>query len=311
MKKYKHTILTVATALLLILSLVGCKASETDMETQKPATPPRELETVIFGSSENDTIFYNAGSTKFDSKVYKENVANPTITVDILGTKYTGVYEETAKLPKSDVTVFNYSIKDTESGRILVDSNTGDVLEYIGIPCTQELITEKDYVDFINAVLQGRSYLNQYDYKCTTHYYTFAEKEIRSQVVDGFRICGENEKIGTRSFYYTKSIEGIKLPNHISAEFFNGMFSLEIYEYDYTAEDFSSIISRIGEVETSIDKHLKDNVKDGCSIISIEHKNKSVLVQNGVAYIAITSDVTYKSAYYNEPVSIFVQTITG
>ena len=207
MKKYKHTILTVATALLLILSLVGCKASETDMETQKPATPPRELETVIFGSSENDTIFYNAGSTKFDSKVYKENVANPTITVDILGTKYTGVYEETAKLPKSDVTVFNYSIKDTESGRILVDSNTGDVLEYIGIPCTQELITEKDYVDFINAVLQGRSYLNQYDYKCTTHYYTFAEKEIRSQVVDGFRICGENENLSPHD-----TIRKIKIP---------------------------------------------------------------------------------------------------
>lgn len=288
--------------MLLSVSLCGCKFNNSN----------DELKTIIYGVTENSAVFNTNEKEyeKFEACEYKEDISKDTITIDILGTTYTGIYTNTAQLPQMDITVYDYKLQETERGRVLVDSKTGAVVEYVCIPHNESLITEDDYINFIRQMIGGNRDLEDYYYRCITHYYSFSKKAMRSQVVDGFRICEENEQLGSYSFFYGKSKNGIRTPGHISAEIDEDTFYLEVYEYDYKSTVFSPILDKIDEVEASIENHLRNSLKEGFTLVSIEYGNKSVFVQDGNPYIMISSTVTYKTEHGDE-FSTVVKTITG
>lgn len=304
---------------MMVLSIVLC-ACQTNTHTDDNCDADNsanyvsgELKTVIYANTENSSIF-NTNEKEYENfavRLYKENISKNTIVVDVLGKNHTGIYEQTAKLPCSDTTVHVYTLE--EKGRVLVDALTGSIVEYSGVPYDEKLTTESDYIGFIKKVLGENHDLNEYSYACKTHYYSRNPGEIRSQVVDGFRVCEGNESVGTYYFFYTKSEKGVALPGHISATFYGGKFTLEIYEYDYESKDFTPIINRMEEVEASVEKHLKNNVKDKCTIVSIKHDSKRIFVQDGVPYVMITSIVTYKLEFYDESgtFTVLIQSITG
>ena len=160
-------------------------------------------------------------------------------------------------------------------------------------------------------MLNGEHDVSKYKYSCSTHYYSESSKGFSSQEVDGFRILKENESLGTRSFYYTKSKNGFRLPDHIAVEFYfyDKTFSLEVYEYDYDLKDYSTLINRMDDVKKSVEDHLRENLKDGYVIESINHGKKNIFIQDGVPYVMVTSTVTY--IYHGQTYSTLIQTITG
>ena len=313
----KNNFKFVLTIILVSILLCACTTNDYENQQDNPNTDAnfetRKLETVIYHETEDSTIFHVSEQAykKFDAHEYKDSITENTIRVDILGVKYVATYETTVKLPRSDTEVYVYNLKDSEGSQVFIDSKNGNIAEYYNIPYDEQLVNEHDYISFISAVLNNNCNLSEYDYTCTTHYYTVTPSSIESQVVDGFKVCKEeNERIGTYSFYYTQSMDGIKLQDHISAEFFGSHFILEVYEYDYEIKDFASIIYRMDEVESNVKGHLTSTLKDGCTITDIKHDKKSIFIQNGIPYVMMTSTVTYKSQFTSWPVSIYVVTIT-
>lgn len=326
----KINIIFLSIVMLLSILLCSCQPSNSDISNNgsdnndtssngDEATISNEFKTVIYGETEDSTIFHASKSEyeKFDVHEYKENISKNQITVDILGTKYTGVYTNSAKLPQSNLNVHVYELQGTELGSIFVDPKTNSILEYSCVPNPQieKLRTENDYIEFIKSLLGSRFNPEKYDYKCKTHYRQYREEDgDRGRTEDGFKIFGENEVYRSLeyNFYYTMSKNGIDLPNHVSACFYDDKFILEMYEFDYGIEDYSPILNRMDEVEKSIEDHLRENVKDGCTLVNIEHGNKHVFIQDGVPYVMVTSTVTYTSIYYHgETFSTLIQTITG
>lgn len=321
----KINIIFLSILMLLSILLCSCQPSNSDISNNgsgnnnnssngDESTTSNELKTVIYGQTEDSTIFHASQKEyeKFDVREYQEDISEKQITVDILGTKYTGVYTHSAKLPQCDLNVHVYELQGTDGGKVLLDTKTNTIVEYVYIPCPENPVTESDYNEFIKRMLGDDYDLTKYDYKCKTHYYRESSKGFSSQVVDGFRICEENESVGTYYFFYTKSENGFELEDHIAGSFYGGKFSLEIYEHGYDLKDYSPILNRTNEVEKSIEAYLRQNVKDGCTLVSIEHGKKHVFIQDGVPYVMVTSTVTYASIYYHdETFSTLIQTITG
>ncbi len=298
----KTYILFVSTIVIASLLLYSCQ----------PNNSNNELKTIIYGLTENSAVFNTNEKEyeKFEACEYKEDISKDTVTINILGTKYTGIYTKTVKLPRMDTEVYDYKLEGTENGRVLINTKTGAVVEYVCIPHNENLIAEDDYVNFIKQMIGNSCDLKSYDYRCTTHYYSFSSKAMSSEVVDGFRICEENDQLGSYSFFYSKSENGIRMPGHISAEIDEDTFYLEVYEYDYKSTVFPPILDKIDEVEASIENHLRNSLKEGFTLVSIEYGSKSVFVQDGNPYIMISSTVTYKTEHGDE-FSTIVKTITG
>ena len=311
----KRIIAIVLCGFIITTLLTGCGSKE---KSDVNSANSDEWKTVIFGETENSTIFQvdEKMTDKFDIRNQKKEKAKKEIAVDLWGTEYTGIYTETVTLPRSDTRVHVYDLENSERGSIIVDAKSNQILEYSLVPYdASKLKTEKDFMDVINAMVGDRVDLSEYDYKCTTHYYDIGENGIDSSVVDGFRTCtAENEKLGAYSFYYTKSVDGIKLPDHVSFDFDidGNHLTLEIYEYGYDEEIFAPLLKNMDEIKASIEKHLTDNVKDECTIVDIKHGSCSLFVQDGIAYVMIRSTVEYASDYYKDKTfDIGIQTITS
>ena len=276
-----------------------------------------DFETVIYGETENSSIFHtnNNHSAGFNSVEFIDPIATQSIDVDIFGTVYKGNYITTAKIACSDITVHHYNLEGTESGHLFIDASTGKIVKYGAVPYNQnEFESESDYKNFIQKILNPDSNLSKYNYECVSQYY-YQDPDNGgggSKTVNGFKNdCTEYERIGRYYFFYTQSVNGVHLEDHISANFSDRVFNIEIYEPNYDIEQFQPLLIRMEEAEKAVKYHLQKNVKEGVTVVSIEHGKKEVFIQDGIPYLKMTSTVEYMSKYYSESYSITVTTITG
>lgn len=278
------------------------------------SSKPKELETIIYGATESNNIFRanEKAYEKFEARYYKENVSKNTITIDVLGAKYTGIYNTTVKMPRSDIEVYEYKIQGTDIGEVLINTKTNAIVRYVNVPHNENLTNENDYIAFVKRILGENYDLNEYNYECSTHYYYHYPdgKGFQSQMVDGFRILEENDRLGSYCLQYNKPDNGVGVQNFIYAEIGEDSFYLDISEPGYKSTDFSPILDRMDEVEENVEKHLRDNIKDGLTLVSIEHGTTSLFIQDGIPYVRIFSTVTYKAEHGGE-YSTIIQTITG
>ena len=89
---------------------------------------------------------------------------------------------------------------------------------------------------------------------------------------------------------------------------------LEIYEYDYDEEIYTSLSQSIEEIKESIETHLQNTVKGNTVIKNIQYDAFKMFVQNGIPYVSVYLKVTYLSEYYphnTQGFEIWVETITG
>ena len=258
------------------------------------------FQTMIYGSYENDTIYHVKGDWEktYGEKEYTETGIAQSITVNIFGKEYTGIYKNSAQLPRSDTKVRVYTLEGTESGVVMIDQRTNKIVEYVAIPYNaSKLKTEADYKKAIENIVNTTGKLSEYDYKSTTHYYKTSEDGIRSQVVDGFKVCEENETIGTYSFYYTKSLGEYKLPDHISVEFYNGFVNVEVYEYGYDISMFEKKADQMKSVLQNAEAYLTKNAKEGVKLKDFKHARAEFFVKNGKVCAFVRTTASYQSQY--------------
>ena len=128
---------------------------------------------------------------------------------------------------------------------------------------------------------------------------------MESKVRDGFHICNENERLGTYSFYYTKSINDIKTDEHVSAEFYENMFILEIYDFDYQDSVYDTLLKEINSVDNNIKSYFELKVKNIYDIKNVTITSKRMFVKNGVPYVYSKVNISF---YNNNDKSTLYQT---
>ena len=281
----------------IIIGLCACHNTENNGTSN--------IETVLYRTAEDGSIFDIERTTEFDTKEYIDNSAAKTIELKILDSEYTLEYENSAILPMSDLKVHVYCLQGLSNSKIFIDSQNENVVKYFNIPHTENLNTETDFTDFICNLVGSKIHLDEYEYKCTTHYYSFSDLGMESKVQDGFHICNENERLGTYSFYYTKSINDIKTDEHVSAEFYENMFILEIYDFDYQDSVYDTLLKEINSVDNNIKSYFELKVKNIYDIKNVTITSKRMFVKNGVPYVYSKVNISF---YNNNDKSTLYQT---
>lgn len=254
------------------------------------------FDTVLYSSPEEYTSFFKSTeqTAEFEMVEFKDDTVKQSTSVNILGNDYKLSYETSAILPQSDISVNNYKINEFPNAKVLIDAKSGEIVKYVNIPHSLSITSEDTCEKFIQSLIGTNYNLSNYDYKCTTHYYTFSDTAMRSQVVDGFHVCSENEKLGRYSFYYTKSLNGVKISDHIAMEITNDHFSLEIYDLGYSEGYYKEILKdfNVADLEYSLTKHFQSDVKEGYAYNDIQIKSYQLFIKNEKPYIIATSVLT-------------------
>lgn len=266
--------------------------------------------TALYRTSEGGEIFSSECTTAFDTVEFIDESAKQTLKVEILNTEYTTEYQNSAKLPLADMTVHVYKLKDFGNSRIMIDADTGRIMKYVGVPHEEVLESEAEHIEFIEKIVGSTYDLSEYDYECKTHYYSFSDGGMSSQVVDGYRICGENEEIGNYLFYYTQSIGEIKTMAHISAEIRDDAFYLEIYDLQYDTQMLDRLIGKLSDMDNKVEQFLISDLKDDYTLNEVSVKQRRLFTQNGIPYFITIADVSFKTNENTEPFTTVVQTVT-
>ncbi len=336
MKKQKTIIMILALA--CGMTLMGCQNAD---GSQPNDSTEQEIDSVNKGymveenadgsqpneSTEQETVSVNKGymvkamlyqaseayafreepMTGFDAQCYQDDTADATFNVTLGGQQYLLTYEESAVLPLSDISVHTYKYdymaeSQTETMRVLVDTQSGQMVKCVNVPLSADLDTEQDYVEFVKGMVPPTTNWEAYAYECTTHFYTEGENSFRSQVVDGFHTCSENETLGCYSLYYTKSVNGIQTAEHISAEIDGDSFSIEIIDwakqdlYDeetgfISKEHSDQINALVNNNEEAVHTYLSSCVQSGYSATKITITGRQLFYKNGKMYMLVTTSV--------------------
>lgn len=253
------------------------------------------FDTVLYSAPEEYSSLFLAqdSAEEFNAVKFISNEVARTKNISILDFDYTLSYDTSAILPKSDITVHDYTIEGFSDARVWIDSKTHKVVKYINIPHTLSAFSEKECIDLIKMLIGEKYDLSVYDYKCTTHYYSYSDKSMRSQVVDSFHVCEDNEKLGRYTFYYTKSVHGVKIEDHISLEISDDRFSLDIYDLGCSDDYYQEILKEFTktDLEYSLKQHFKTNIQDKYSYKDININSYQLFIKNQKPYILAASTV--------------------
>lgn len=259
--------------------------------TPAPQTVPTEIE--LYSMTESAAVNLEIGST-FQPKEFVDENAEKRINKVIFGYEYVLDYKNSTILPRTDLNVKVYTVENIQNAKVVIDSKSGEIIKAIQVPHNQSLNTEEEYKQFINSTIGLTNNLSEYDIKCTTHFYEISDFGVRSSVVEGFHECGSNERLGTYSFIYTKSINGIRTNSHISMEFHsNGTFTLVIYDFDYDESQFADEISNLEGIKENAKNFVLKGVKDGFNISYIGVEDVELFAINEKSYVRITILIKY------------------
>ena len=251
------------------------------------------FDTVLYQSSTEDIpVINDTKSIDFGSSVFIDSSAKQKFSVNILNERFTAEYTESAKLPLTADIVHTYTLKNT-GGKIMVSAKTGKIVEYINIPIKISYSTEKEYIDFISNFIGKSIDLTAYEYKCTTWHYLHYEDGFESKVEDGFHICSGNEKFSSYSFYFDKTLGGIKTLDHVSAEFFEDSFYLEVYDMGYESGHFAQLLQNLGSSNEVFDSYLDQNFKNDYVLNSYAVSSQTLFIRDGIPYIQTTLDIDF------------------
>lgn len=259
-----------------------------------------KFNTVVYGSAEANSMFkMSKASEQFAESIYQDDSIDKIITIDVLGTEYEMNYMESAIMPRSDMRVNTYRYGD-KGFKILMNADTGEIVECIGVPYEYDISVEQQYyMDLIKTLIPAKYSLESYECKVYTHYYEFGEDYMRSQEIEGFKICGENQELVGYRFSFSRKIGDVDFGNHISVEFSRGKLFLELYDFEYDDDFVKTYINDFINVQPQFENHILSQAKSLYNITDIENKSYTFFMKEGIPYIMVTSEVTFSTT--NEP----------
>lgn len=281
-------------------------------EALEDDTAPILFDIVLQKSDTEDYgIIEDDNAVDWGATVFQDASAQQEMEITILGNKYELEYLESAYLPLNAYPVHAYKIKGTEYSKVIISAETNKVVEYCNIPIDVSYSTEQEYISFIQDFI-GQSFdLKEYQYKCTTWHYIFSENAMRSRVEDGFHVCTENEKWNSYSFYFDKEVNGIKTLEHISVEFFEDSFYIEMYDFNYEDNVYIQILSMIDSLQESLNEYIKSNVVEDYVITNVDVIDNTLFIRNGLPYIQSRINVEFSYKDEDESMVQLLSTIAG
>ena len=272
---------------------IDSQTDEVQMNNQSEEKDVK-FNTVNYGSVEGVSIFnLSKNSQNFSEHIYQDDSVDKIITIDVFGTEYELNYIESAIMPRSDMRVNTYRYGD-EGFKILINANTGEIVEYIGVPYEYDISTEQQYyMGLIEMLVPEKYALESYECKVYTHYYEFGEEYMSSQEIEGFKICGENQELVGYRFSFSKKIGNVDIGNSISVEFSRGKLYIELYDFGYDEELVNSYISSFMSVESQFNAYILSQVKSMYNAKNIENKSYTFFMKEGKPYIMITSEAKF------------------
>ena len=293
-------------------------------ENIEPLIPPKDgiVRTYFYNSaSEGGGIYTETDkriSSYFNWSETQDDSAPRRRVFNVLGQNYNGIYTKTVTFECSDLTAHEYELEGLENGAILVDVRTGEIVKYNAIPYDDKKIaTEEDYLSAIEALVNNGADLSKYDYKCETQYRVISPEGSHGERADGFKICGENERLSTYYFFYNKTLEGVLLEDHVFAMFFGGKFTLEMVEFNYSPSKIASVVENIDDITKKAEELVigryeeKYSDEKKYSGFSVKSQQKDIFFKDDVAYVRILWLVEYVEQGLEDPCGIYVITITG
>lgn len=302
-------VFTYVLIMLLLVALFGCRGEQPPEEIPFSAeTLYTEFTSISEGGHGVLDVTFNQ---REEPEVYINENAAPTKTVEVLGVSYELTYKESVLFGNTEVPADVYVVPNMEipSG-VYFNADTGEIIRYHYMPYTAELATEQEYLAFIETVL-GHEISDEYDYACTTHYYEKTENEFRSRVEDGFIVCEGNRELGDYSFYYTKSLNGVKLPDHISANFLDGYFLLEMMETEEDSDKYSNITSNIDRINEHIQDSISQHINDGYVCKKIDIVSHSIVFEDNAYKVLSNIEITFSLEDMDGDLVMILQTTTG
>lgn len=297
----KFFVITLIIFIMLVMSScnIGMNTeidSQTDEVQMNNQSEEKDVKfnTVNYGSVEGVSIFnLSKNSQNFSEHIYQDDSVDKIITIDVFGTEYELNYIESAIMPRSDMRVNTYRYGD-EGFKILINANTGEIVEYIGVPYEYDISTEQQYyMGLIEMLVPEKYALESYECKVYTHYYEFGEEYMSSQEIEGFKICGENQELVGYRFSFSKKIGNVDIGNSISVEFSRGKLYIELYDFGYDEELVNSYISSFMSVESQFNAYILSQVKSMYNAKNIENKSYTFFMKEGKPYIMITSEAKF------------------
>lgn len=261
---------------------------------------------------EDNNVIEDENAVKWGEEIFIDESATPNLMVSILNDQYELEYVESAYLPLTEYPVHTYKIKGEEYAKIIFSAHTGQIVEYVNIPMKIAYSSEREYIDFIQSLIGNTYDITEFEYnKCSTWHYVFSENAMSSTVEDGFHICSENERWVSYSFYYDKRINGIKTVEHISAEFFEDSFSLEVYDFNYESDEFVRMFHVMDSLTNKISSYLRSNISEKYVVTKIDIKNQEFFIRDGVPYVISNIDMNYSYLASSDEFIQRVNTVSG
>ena len=300
-------------SLILIVALgvlMSCQANRDQAHAFSADTLHTELRSVSEGG---EGVFRETVPSMQEPEPYQNANAELTKQIEVLGVQYDLTYQESVLFGDTAIPTDIYALQNLEEpSRVFFDASTGEILKYHYLPYTQSLVSEQDYISFIQSVLGG-AISDDYDYICTTHYYEQNEDGVRSRVEDGFIVCGENQRLGDYSFYYTKSLNGLELPDYISANFLDGYFLIEKMETEENKAAYADIASNLDTINAHIEQVISQAMNEDILCKNVEVSSQRVIHQEEQVKILSNLVVTFSRNSDQDAVEfqMVVQTVTG
>lgn len=299
----KKLIINLFCAIVYTVIICGCVAS-----TNKPTT-------VLYKSTEGIPLIDVTRSKDFDAKEYVNSEATQKLNIELLDSQYDLTYSNSADLALCEYSVDVYSVENVHDGKILIDTKTGMIIKYSGLPYSDLLVSESDYVSFIQDIIGSRYNLSELALSIATDYYIFTENGMEHTQDSGFHLCAENEMLGAYIFYFTPNDNSIKTSEHITAQFYRDVddqtyFILEIYPQELSDAEIKKASSQIESIHQEVETFLKSSLASDYIIHDIDYTDTMLFQKEGSIYVLITSTISYSISTNSNLYTYTAQTIT-
>ena len=284
------------------------KSSESEKSTADPNVK-LNFEMQVTTTFEDPSIFLNVERVSaFDGDVCTDHEPLKTLQMTILGVPYTLIYQSSGIYGKSGIHFHEYRLEGTEKGKVAIHADTGEIIKYTRVPYFANLTTESDYVDFIKNIAGEKYELDSYEYRTSTWYvsdtYENGVPYHRSREVNGFYICGENERVKSHSFNYIKTVGGIDTNELIETEFYveDQVLSLVMFDIHYEENIFSNLLEHWEKFEFSLDEYIHAHLHPRVLSLNSMNAGHTLFVKGDQLYvlsvITVSIDMEGVSDFY-------------
>ena len=227
----------------------------------------------VYGNYDNDVILNANETDRYNSNEYYDILAAYHISKSIFGKSYDLSYINSARFAFTGREVDVYSVKGIDDARVMVDKKSREIIKLHAFPYESvDFSDEESYLNYIKEGVGDSINLNDYEYSVETHYYHTLPNAMESKTVNGFIKCEGDYLLGDYCFYFSKSINGVYIEDHVTAEFYakRSLLYFECISNNNSDYDDETITSMIEDQSNTVYNYVNEYINDRYELVNVE-----------------------------------------